>query len=308
MVYSRFKFLLEDYGLEEAEKLVVHGQVEGYYTLISAETQSNLYHIMIGAHPSEGAAAITSYFEELEALPTVQSVKQKDTAIIVTGKISIKKDKMIQTIRDILDHFPRKLQVLGYQPGDFKTGINDDTVKLTQFNEYYTYLSEENFQRVVDELKNQQTEFANTKENILLGLLGAFTGATIGGLLWFIVGLMGYFAWIAGILALYLAFKGYQIAGGKVGKLGAVLVFILTILIVFIANHAVWAWTANDGYDEFYWYAFQNIHHFILSDPSLRMNYLIDVALGVGIITLIGIPFTNSLYKENSSNYKIRRQ
>lgn len=69
----------------------------------------------------------------------------------------------------------------------------------------------------------------------------------------------------------------------------------------------VWAWTADDGYDQFYWYAFRNIHRVILSEPSVRMNYLFDVGLGVGVISLIGIPFMRSLYKENTSHYEVKR-
>lgn len=307
MVYSRFKFLLDEYGLNAIEKVVVHGQVEGFYALISVEPQNNLYYIMLGLQPNEEALSLEPLFESLRNLPTIQSVTQEATALVIRGKVSIKKKKMLQAIREILDTSPNKLRQLGYQAGDFKTGMDDGTVKLTQFNQYYTYLSEENYQATLEEVQQLQANFANKKENMLLGLSAAFIGALIGGLLWFAIGLLGYIAWIAGVIALFLAFKGYQLFGGKVSRIGVALVFILTISVVFLANHAVWAWIANDGYDPFFWTTFSQIHQVILTEPSIRTNYLIDVGVGVGVIILTGVPFMRSLYKENARDYQVIR-
>ncbi|MGO4938421.1 hypothetical protein ACTQ45_00160 [Fundicoccus sp. Sow4_D5] len=90
---------------------------------------------------------------------------------------------MMQTIRHILDTFPEKFRKLGYETDDVKTGINDGSVKLSQFNEYYTYLSEENYYLTLEEVKEQQTQFTNKKENMLLGLVGALMGASLSALL-----------------------------------------------------------------------------------------------------------------------------
>lgn len=72
---------------------------------------------------------------------------------------------------------------MGYETDDVKTGINDGSVKLSQFNEYYTYLSEENYYLTLEEGKEQQTQFTNKKENMLLGLVGALMGASLSALL-----------------------------------------------------------------------------------------------------------------------------
>lgn len=307
MVYSRFKFLVEDYHLEVAEKSVVYGQIDDFFTLISVQPQSNLFYIMLGAHPGTDAGSIEPFFKEIEDLPTIQSVEQEAATIVITGKVTLKKKKMLQAIRQILDTFPSKLHELGYHAGDFRTGINDGTVRLSQFNEYYTFLSEENYHLALDELDEQKSYFAQKKENMLFGLIGAFLGAALGGLLWFGIGLLGFYAWVAGILGLFLAFKGYQWFGGKVSKLGAVLVFLIAISLVFIANHALWAWTVNDGYDDMFWYTFANILPVIFSHSDIRLNYLLDVGLGIGVIALIGIPYTKSMYTQNASEYKVKR-
>ena len=114
--------------------------------------------------------------------------------------------------------------------------------------------------------------------------------ATLGGLLWFGFGLLGFYAWVASILRLILTFKGYQWFGRNVNKIGAVLVFLTAFSLVFVANHALWAWTANDGYDDMFWYTFANILSVIFSHSDCRLNYLLDVGLGIGVIALIGIP------------------
>ena len=307
MVYSRFKFLIEEFTLEAAEKLVVHGQVDGFYTLVSVQPQTNRYYLMIGAHPGEMAASIVDLFKKTKELPTILAIRQEAATIVITGKVTLRKKKMLQAIRHILTHFPTALRDLGYETGDFKTGINDGTVKLTQFNQYYTYLSDENYQLTLEEVKQQQQIYAEQKENMLLGFVGAFLGASVGGLLWFGIGLLGYFAWIAGVLGFFLAFKGYQVFGAKVSAIGAVLVFLVTIFLVFFANHALWTWMANDGYDAYFWQTFASIHRLIFAQATLRMNYLMDLLFGVGMIALIGLPFMRSLYKESASQYQVKR-
>lgn len=37
---------------------------------------------------------------------------------------------------------------------------------------------------------------------MLLGLIGDFLGAALGGLVWFGIGLLGFYAWVAAILLL----------------------------------------------------------------------------------------------------------
>lgn len=90
MIYFRFKFLVEDYHLDVAEKSVVYGQIDNFYTLISVQPQSNLFFIMLGAHPGPDAASIEPFFKEIENLPTIQTIEQKAATIVIKGKVTLK--------------------------------------------------------------------------------------------------------------------------------------------------------------------------------------------------------------------------
>lgn len=69
-----------------------------------------------------------------------------------------------------------------------------------------------------------------------LGVIGALIGALIGAIVWALIGLAGYVASIAGFVAAFLAGKGYDLMGGKPGKMKVFTLVICIILAVILGT------------------------------------------------------------------------
>lgn len=54
--------------------------------LISVQPQSNLFYIILGAHPGADAASIEPFLNENENSATIKTDKQKAAIIVITGK------------------------------------------------------------------------------------------------------------------------------------------------------------------------------------------------------------------------------
>ena len=85
--------------------------------------------------------------------------------------------------------------------------------------------------------KNQR-EMASVKENYILGFIGSLLGASVGGILWVIIGMFGYIAAISVIVILIGGIAGYTLFTKKMGVIGSVL-FVLASSIVIAVSHFI---------------------------------------------------------------------
>lgn len=74
------------------------------------------------------------------------------------------------------------------------------------------------------------------KENVLLGILGAFLFSLAGAVVWVVLDLIGFIAAISGLVGVFCAIHGYRIFAGKLSKKGIV----IAIVIAFIVLAAAW--------------------------------------------------------------------
>lgn len=84
----------------------------------------------------------------------------------------------------------------------------------------------------------------------LLPILGALIGALLGAVVWALIGIAGYIASIVGFLIAFLASKGYDLLGGKPGKLKLIILIICVILAVFAGTAGAQLYFIHDYYQE----------------------------------------------------------
>lgn len=94
----------------------------------------------------------------------------------------------------------------------------------------------------------QQAEYTGApvvekKGSIVLGILGAFFGALLGGLLWTIVHLLGYISGWIGILIVFFAYGGYKLLSKREDKFGVVISIVFGFIMIFAATYLSWGWT-----------------------------------------------------------------
>ncbi|MBQ4563034.1 MAG: hypothetical protein IJA58_00975, partial [Lachnospiraceae bacterium] len=97
-----------------------------------------------------------------------------------------------------------------------------------------------------------QTEMTNADGTIMapnfgLGIVGALIGALIGGVLWVVIGKMGYIAGIAGFVIIYLAAMGFKKGAKVLTRSGAVIAVIISALMIFAANYMLYVWIMTEA-------------------------------------------------------------
>lgn len=87
----------------------------------------------------------------------------------------------------------------------------------------------------------QQANEAGQSKRYGRGFLGALLGALLGGVIWVLIGMVGYIAAVAGLAIAFFAKKGYEMAGGRHGK-GKVWLILAAVAIAFIASQVAALW------------------------------------------------------------------
>lgn len=131
-----------------------------------------------------------------------------------------------------------------------------------------------------------------TKNKLLLGVLGAIIGATLGGILWVFLGLLGYISGLAGLVMIFLAIGGYSLLSGNLDLKGKIISVTIAILMVFVANYTKYvfgicrsnnSWSFTDIFD-----AFRSLPA-LLTATDYWGRFLADTALGYLLIIVASI-------------------
>lgn len=82
---------------------------------------------------------------------------------------------------------------------------------------------------------HEPTAIKQPRENILFGIIGAFLFSLVGGVLYYILYQIGFFASISGVVGIVCAIKGYTFFSGAESKRGIVVSVITTVVVIMIA-------------------------------------------------------------------------
>lgn len=134
-------------------------------------------------------------------------------------------------------------------------------------------------------------EKVDNNENVVAGIVGAFLFSLVGGILWFVLYLMGFVAGLSGLIGAVCAVKGYSIFAKKESIKGVVISVLIALLVM------VLAWYLCIGYDVWdihnYWYETGEIDYtltyfesvravsYYLADPEIGPAYLGDLGIGL---------------------------
>ncbi|MCR4651919.1 MAG: hypothetical protein K5662_09240 [Lachnospiraceae bacterium] len=93
-------------------------------------------------------------------------------------------------------------------------------------------------------------EIEEKQGNLILGIIGAIMGALPGMLLWFLLGMIGFIAGIAGYVIAKGASFGYKTLGKKLDKKGAVITILITIVAIYFTNKFSFTYDIAKAYSE----------------------------------------------------------
>ena len=102
-----------------------------------------------------------------------------------------------------------------------------------------------------------------------------------------------------------------MLSGGKISKWVVPIVYVIVLAVLVASSFIEWGWYLFDFYKEMYDITFigalRDTPEFIFSNASLRQSFLMDLAIGCGVVMLAGIPSVIGLYNQSVGNYTMRR-
>ena len=201
----------------------------------------------------EAAAQLHQMVKDSSVLKSI-SLNQYVTTFTV--KAGMTKAKTIENIRQALTEILQFLQTNGFYTVCGYSG-EKGPVGLYQIGDSLFLMNEDSFQELSTQLKIETDSYNSQKENVLLGTVGAFIGAIIGGAVTLFIARLGYVAFYAGFILGICVVKGYEILGKKFSKLGAVISSILLLVTIVLVQQFDYALEAvkqlgvdfSDGFD-----------------------------------------------------------
>lgn len=147
----------------------------------------------------------------------------------------------------------------------------------------------------------------------LLGILGAFLGALLGGFLWTVVMAWGYVSGWLGILIIIFAHTGYVIGSGRDDILGKAFSMLFGVAMVIPATFLAAGWEyyqmVNEsvaGYTSFV-SALTQLPHF-MDSFGLWKDFKANLITGYGYMTIAAVYYIASfLFNHNSARKKNRK-
>lgn len=240
----------------DPETSSIYGENAGYFFLLSETDTKNVFSIALSVSRDDAEEAAAQFHQMVKDSSVLKSISLNQYVTTFTVKAGMTKTKTIENVRQALTEILQFLQTNGFYTVCGYSG-EKGPVGLYQIGDSLFLMNEDSFQELSTQLKIDTDSYNSQKENVLLGTVGAFIGAIIGGAVTLFIARLGYVAFYAGFILGICVVKGYEILGKKFSKLGAVISSILLLVTVVLVHQFDYALEAvkqlgldfSDGFD-----------------------------------------------------------
>jgi len=240
----------------DPETSSIYGENAGYFFLLSETDTKNVFSIALSVSRDDAEEAAAQLHQMVKDSSVLKSISLNQYVTTFTVKAGMTKTKTIENVRQALTEILQFLQTNGFYTVCGYSG-EKGPVGLYQIGDSLFLMNEDSFQELSTQLKIETDSYNSQKENVLLGTVGAFIGAIIGGAVTLFIARLGYVAFYAGFILGICVVKGYEILGKKFSKLGAVISSILLLVTIVLVQQFDYALEAvkqlgvdfSDGFD-----------------------------------------------------------
>ena len=240
----------------DPETSSIYGENSGYFFLLSETDTKNVFSIALSVSRDDAEEAAAQLHQMVKDSSVLKSISLNQYVTTFTVKAGMTKTKTIENVRQALTEILQFLQTNGFYTVCGYSG-EKGSVGLYQIGDSLFLMNEDSFQELSTQLKIDTDSYNSQKENVLLGTVGAFIGAIIGGAVTLFIARLGYVAFYAGFILGICVVKGYEILGKKFSKLGAVISSILLLVTIVLVQQFDYALEAvkqlgvdfSDGFD-----------------------------------------------------------
>ena len=206
----------------DPETSSIYGENSGYFFLLRETDTKNVFTIALSVSRDDAEEAAAQLHQMVKDSSVLKSISLNQYVTTFTAKAGMTKAKTIENIRQALTEILQFLQTNGFYTVCGYSG-EKGPVGLYQIDDSLFLMNEECFKELSTQLKIETDSYNSQKENVLIGTVGAFIGAIIGGAVALFIARMGYVSYIAGLVLGVCVVKGYEILGKKFSKKGAVI-------------------------------------------------------------------------------------
>ena len=240
----------------DPETSSIYGENTGYFFLMKETDTKNVFSIALSVSRDDAEEAAAQLHQMVKDSSVLKSISLNQYVTTFTVKAGMTKTKTIENVRQALTEILQFLQTNGFYTVCGYSG-EKGPVGLYQIGDSLFLMNEDSFQELSTQLKIDTDSYNSQKENVLLGTVGAFIGAIIGGAVTLFIARLGYVAFYAGFILGICVVKGYEILGKKFSKLGAVISSILLLVTIVLVQQFDYALEAvkqlgvdfSDGFD-----------------------------------------------------------
>ena len=323
---KNLKILAEKYNLEVIDEQLsfletieaVKGKIKGYYTSVLVDLRD--YIVRINIDNKTDRSKIENLLDELKKeFHGISEAQVKKNYIKVKLHEGNSK-KVSEDIEKILDRITDFLEKEGTVSCCAFCGISPEEaeIKATQVikNESEVhYLCENCHHEKSEELEKNKKEMASVKENYILGFIGSLLGASVGGILWVIIGMFGYIAAISVIVILIGGIAGYTLFTKKMGVIGSVLFVLASSIVIAVAHFITTAFHFRnglkaEGISSGFFEAAEQLFTYMSVNPEVGRKVWLNpyFIISLVITVIIGLLSARAASREAQGIYSVSRK
>ena len=164
---------------------------------------------------------------------------------------------------------------------------------------------------IVGKFESNKQQIRANKSNLFPGLFGAFIGSLVGVALWVLIYQLGYLAGIAGAAMIVCAMMGYEKLGKALDVKGVIASFLVTIVMIFVANQLSWALAitielGKVGIDLSFFEVNGDLFD-IVKELDLMGEFIGDLAIGYLLFIVAGISTVINAFKSARGSYNMKK-
>lgn len=200
------------------------GKIKEYFiSILDKQDSENELIITVNFAQNENKSKIFEFFDNMQSENIISDYGLDKDVISVTFVESENSD-----LENFLTQVANNFDSIGLS---CKCSCCDETENLNFFTDgsNYRLLCDSCAEKFIED----QQKYKKKQNRYFAGFLASLVGALIGSIVWIIIGMLGFVASIAGVAISYCAFKGYEIAKGKLTRKGIVL-NVVAIIIAFL--------------------------------------------------------------------------
>ena len=169
------------------------------------------------------------------------------------------------------------------------------------------FLCPDCFESVSSDLTEKSRIEAETTENVVAGIVGAFAGALLGGAVVVLFGRLGYVTALSGLIAAVCSLKGYELLAKKMSVKGAIIACVAMVAMIYLGHRTDWAIEAAKYFEVDFFTAFRAIPYLIKEEAIELGTYIRGLVL-VYVFALLGaVPTVISSIKGQKVKYTVQK-